>query len=145
MSLSKVLTNLCAASALLLLMAANSVTYAQSPNENTFKNLTLCTGVDFGGTCIDVPAFGCVNLVGGLTVLNNEISSAVVPARINCTLFSAFGCLTVNSADSGAVGQITLPSGSYPNFFEITVDGEPGSVAFNDETSSFVCVNATST
>jgi len=75
--------------------------------ENTFKNVTLCTGVDFGGTCIDVPAFGCVNLVGGLTALNNEISSAVVPARINCTLFrSVMSNIVLHRISSHRVTEI---------------------------------------
>ncbi|THU83844.1 hypothetical protein K435DRAFT_971420 [Dendrothele bispora CBS 962.96] len=103
------------------------------------KTITLCTALNFDGTCVDVPASDCVNLVGGLTGLNKEVSSAVVPERTNCTLFSNFGCLQMNPPDDDH-DKISLPTGSYPNFFEITVqEAEPRD--FNDMTSSFVCVD----
>ena len=51
--------------------------------------ITLCSAVNFQGTCIPVSvvADDCVNLDGGLTILNKELSSVKVPGGMICTLF----------------------------------------------------------
>ncbi|KAK7435113.1 hypothetical protein VKT23_019806 [Stygiomarasmius scandens] len=99
--------------------------------------ITLCTAVNFGGTCIQLPVVSdsCTNFTGGLTVLNKELSSAVIPGGFICTLFTDFGCSTASSQDSR--DEAALVGGSYPNFSQL--NGIAGIQNFNDVPSSFSC------
>ena len=51
--------------------------------------IKLCTAVNLGGTCATLTAVPdqCVSLTGGLSILNKEISSAVIPGGFICTFF----------------------------------------------------------
>ncbi|KAK7436430.1 hypothetical protein VKT23_019142 [Stygiomarasmius scandens] len=99
--------------------------------------ITLCTAGLTTGACYQLPVVSdqCVSLTGGLTILNKEISSAIIPNGFLCTLFASFGCATANAANSH--DEIGLVGGSYPNFFVLT--GISGTQDFNDMTSSFSC------
>ncbi|PPR06450.1 hypothetical protein CVT26_006464 [Gymnopilus dilepis] len=74
----------------------------------------------------------CICLTAGLTILNNEVSSAIIPEGIQCTFFQSMACFTNRSAEADEVGV----SGSVSNFTSLT--GTAGQ-NFNDLTSSFVC------
>ncbi|KAK7435114.1 hypothetical protein VKT23_019807 [Stygiomarasmius scandens] len=98
----------------------------------------FCTAANFGGICINAPVVSdsCTSFTGGLTTLNEEVSSAVVPAGFICTLFSQFGCTTADPANSDQ-DQVALTGGSYANFK--TLQGINGAINYNDKTSSFSC------
>ncbi|KAJ7897683.1 hypothetical protein B0H14DRAFT_2676519 [Mycena olivaceomarginata] len=86
--------------------------------------VTVCSGGP-GVGCAPVPTVSdtCVNLTGGLSFLNKEISTATVPGGFVCTFFQT---------DS----QVFLTQGTW-NFF--SVPGLSGITNFNDLTSSFSC------
>ncbi|THV03342.1 hypothetical protein K435DRAFT_835915 [Dendrothele bispora CBS 962.96] len=99
--------------------------------------VTLCTAVGFGGICVPIPANtgNCIDFLGGLTILNKEVSSAMIPPGFVCTFYSEFGCDTAGSSDSR--DEIGLIGGSYPNFH--AVPGINGQQDFNDMASSISC------
>ncbi|KAK7435116.1 hypothetical protein VKT23_019809 [Stygiomarasmius scandens] len=99
--------------------------------------VTLCTAVNFGGICIQLPIVSdsCTSFTGGLTILNKELSSAIIPGGFICTLFAQSGCTTASSQDSR--DEVALVGGSYPNFS--VLNGIAGLQNFNDVPSSFVC------
>ncbi|KAJ6562554.1 hypothetical protein B0H19DRAFT_943385, partial [Mycena capillaripes] len=80
--------------------------------------------------CVAVPVVSddCVNLTGGLSFLNKEISNSLVPGGFICTFFQEFGCT--------ALLTVVLQQGSW-DFF--SVPGLSGTTNFNYLTSSFTC------
>ncbi|KAJ7784024.1 hypothetical protein B0H14DRAFT_2474120 [Mycena olivaceomarginata] len=78
----------------------------------------------------------CVNLTGGLSFLNKEISTATVPGGFVCTFFQDFGCTRLGTGNAGTDSQVFLTQGTW-NFF--SVPGLSGITNFNDLTSSFSC------
>ncbi|THU83846.1 hypothetical protein K435DRAFT_765611 [Dendrothele bispora CBS 962.96] len=106
--------------------------------ENASPTITLCTAAQFAGICVRpaVVSESCTNLVGGLTTLNEEVSSIVVPAGFICTFFDAFGCTTSDPANSDQ-DEVGLVGGSYPSLK--SVSGINGPLNFDDKTSSFIC------
>ncbi|KAJ6470427.1 hypothetical protein C8R45DRAFT_1015590 [Mycena sanguinolenta] len=88
--------------------------------------------------CVTVPVVSedCVNLTGGLSFLNKEITIAVVPNGFICTFFEDFACISSGTGNSGTNSEVVLQGGTW-NFFD--VPGLSGTEDFNDLTSSFSC------
>ncbi|KAJ6593087.1 hypothetical protein B0H19DRAFT_1055732 [Mycena capillaripes] len=110
-----------------------------NPVPNATPTVKVCTGdVGVSGLCVDVPAVSdsCVNLTGGFTILNKEISSAVVPGGMICTFFEDFGCFASGDGNASPDGEVLLLQGTW-SFF--SVPGLSGPMNFNDLTSSFSC------
>ncbi|KAF9454353.1 hypothetical protein P691DRAFT_656567, partial [Macrolepiota fuliginosa MF-IS2] len=91
-------------------------------------NIQVCTGA-VGVGCITIPISSpsCISFTQGLSFLNKEVSSVVVPNRFVCTFFEWSGCRR-------------LQGGSW-NFIA-GVSGMAGTVNFNDRASSFICFPA---
>ncbi|KAJ7585989.1 hypothetical protein C8J56DRAFT_889555 [Mycena floridula] len=97
--------------------------------------ITVCSGsISPAQGCVTVPVVSasCINLTGGLTFLDKEISSASVPAGF-LTISRDFGCLNggVNHHD------VAVLTGGTWNLAK--VQGIAGTQNFNDLTSSFSC------
>ncbi|KAJ7110406.1 hypothetical protein C8R44DRAFT_742897 [Mycena epipterygia] len=116
----------------LLLLSMASRASAQDLN----ITVEVCTGaLDPPTGCVTIPALSddCINLIGGFTFLNKEISSAEVPRGIFCTFFqSGFGCASADPND----GKVVLREGVW-DFSNIP--GKDDTVDFNDLTGSFSC------
>ncbi|KAJ7758627.1 hypothetical protein B0H16DRAFT_640816 [Mycena metata] len=87
--------------------------------------ITVCTEVNPTGGCVTLPVVSdsCINLNGGFTFLNKDISGATLPSGIICTFFENFGCLSTGRDTA------VLHGGTY-----IIAD-----IKFNDLTSSISC------
>ncbi|KDR76688.1 hypothetical protein GALMADRAFT_36080, partial [Galerina marginata CBS 339.88] len=96
-------------------------------------NVEVCTG-NVGTGCVTIPVSSdsCINFTGGLSFLDKEVSSAVIPPGFVCTFLSDFGCLSAQ----GGGGQVVLQGGTW-NF--ASVPGTSSTVNFNDKSSSFIC------
>ncbi|KAF7359805.1 hypothetical protein MVEN_00705700 [Mycena venus] len=111
---------------------------AASADGNTppgFPNMTACSGsIDPAVGCVTIPIVSdsCLDLIGGFSGLNHEISWVQVPNDYACTYFQNFGCLAVEEED-----HTTLTSGTWNMFDVPTVSGTQN---FNDLTSSLNCV-----
>ena len=59
--------------------------------QNASPTITLCTAAQFGCICVSpaVVSDTCVNFTGGLTTLNEEVGSAIIPAGFICTFFKS--------------------------------------------------------
>jgi hypothetical protein len=92
--------------------------------------VTFCTDVNFGGTCINLPVVSdtCVDFKGGLTVLYHQASSVIIPGGFICTLNRDYGCA---SSD-----YVVLTGGRW-NL--LSVPSTSGTKNFNDLTASFSC------
>ncbi|KAJ7804300.1 hypothetical protein B0H14DRAFT_2884931 [Mycena olivaceomarginata] len=88
--------------------------------------------------CAAVPTVSdiCVNLTGGLSFLNKEISTATVPGGFVCTFFQDFGCTASGVVNAGTDSQVFLTAGTW---HMSNVPGLSGRTNFNDLTSSFTC------
>ncbi|KAJ6576677.1 hypothetical protein DFH09DRAFT_1149997 [Mycena vulgaris] len=98
--------------------------------------ITVCSGsITPRNGCVDIPVVSaaCINLTGGLSFLNKEISNAQVPGGFVCTFFEDFGCLNggVNSHDVAV-----LTGGTWDMF---NAHGIASNQNFNDLTSSISC------
>ncbi|KAJ7576026.1 hypothetical protein C8J56DRAFT_871029 [Mycena floridula] len=105
-------------------------------SEQASPTITICSGsVSPANGCVTTPVVSdsCINLTGGLSFLNKEISGASIPAGFVCTFFEDFGCLNggVNHHDVAV-----LTGGTYSMF---NVQGIAGTQSFNDLTSSISC------
>ncbi|KAJ7797010.1 hypothetical protein B0H14DRAFT_3887299 [Mycena olivaceomarginata] len=106
------------------------------PVTETPATVTVCSG-GVGVGCANIPiGSGCINLDHGLSFLNKEISTAVVPGGIICTFSQDFGCTASGVVNAGTDSQVLLSQGTW-NFF--SVPGLSGPTNFNDLTSSFDC------
>ncbi|KAJ7101555.1 hypothetical protein B0H15DRAFT_796322 [Mycena belliarum] len=106
------------------------------PVADVSASITACSG---GGTgCVTVPVVSdsCVNLTGGLSFLNKEISQFTVPGGFVCTLFQDFGCTASGTGNAGSDSEVVLTQGTWNMFF---APGLSGTTNFNDLTSSFSC------
>ncbi|KAF8205346.1 hypothetical protein K438DRAFT_1818969 [Mycena galopus ATCC 62051] len=106
-----------------------------------YDNVTVevCSeGGDSAIGCVIIPVVSddCINLTGGFSGLNKEISAAVVPDCFICKFFQAFGCTTDGIVDPGTDSEVDLPQGSWD--FS-SVPGFSGTTNFEDLTSSFAC------
>ncbi|KAF9013812.1 hypothetical protein BDZ89DRAFT_1142446 [Hymenopellis radicata] len=98
--------------------------------------VTVCSGsLNPPNGCVTVPVVSdsCVNLTGGLSFLNKEISNAQVPGGFVCTFFEDFGCLN-GGQNEHDVAVLTGGSWAFSH-----VQGISGTQNFNDLTSSFSC------
>ncbi|KAJ7589876.1 hypothetical protein C8J56DRAFT_1025200 [Mycena floridula] len=105
-------------------------------SEQASATITVCSGsVSPAQGCVTVPVVSdsCINLTGGLSFLNKEISGAKIPAGFVCTFFEDFGCLNggVNHHDVAVLTGGTWSLGK--------VQGIAGTQSFNDLTSSISC------
>ncbi|KAK7044424.1 hypothetical protein R3P38DRAFT_3346800 [Favolaschia claudopus] len=126
---------------LFTIFAAISVAVASPVKPGTDASVTVevCTGsANPPNGCVNVPAVSdsCVNLTGGLSFLNKEISNAVIPGGFICTFFEDFGCLGIGTGNGGTDQEVVLTQGTW-DFFN--VPGLAGPTDFNDLTSSFSC------
>ncbi|KAJ7122305.1 hypothetical protein C8R44DRAFT_876603 [Mycena epipterygia] len=124
---------------LLVLLPAISTATAQARcHKDLNVTVEVCTGALNPPTgCATIPALSddCINLIGGFTFLNKEISSTEVPSGIVCTFFRDFGC-TSGTGEYPNDGKVVLWEGAW-DFLNIPV--KDGTVNFNDLTSSFNC------
>ncbi|KAK6995908.1 hypothetical protein R3P38DRAFT_3423938 [Favolaschia claudopus] len=122
------------------IFAAISVAVASpvKPGTEASANIQVCTGVNPTAGCINVPAVSdaCVNLTGGLTFLNKEITLAVIPGGFICTFFEDFGCNGSGTSNGGTDREVVLTGGTWDLG---NIGGESGPINFNDLTSSFTC------
>ncbi|KAJ7576023.1 hypothetical protein C8J56DRAFT_1171853 [Mycena floridula] len=105
-------------------------------SEQAPPTITICSGaINPPSGCVTTPVVSdsCINLTGGLSFLNKEISNASVPPGFVCTFFEDFGCLNggVNHHDVAV-----LTGGTWDLFH---VQGIAGTQSFNDLTSSISC------
>ncbi|KAJ7279409.1 hypothetical protein C8J57DRAFT_1303243 [Mycena rebaudengoi] len=94
----------------------------------------MCSGrLNSPGGCIDIPinSDDCRSFTGGLSFLNNEVSSAQIPPGFVCTLYDAVGCVSTTDSD-----VVFLIGGAW-DF--LSVPGLAGDVNFDDRTGSFAC------
>ncbi|KAF9463383.1 hypothetical protein BDZ94DRAFT_1308895 [Collybia nuda] len=121
------------------ILALATLISAAPTNLNTDVQLippfaTFCTGsISPRSGCADIPVVAdtCVSFTGGLTFLNDEVSSGQIPVGFACTVFDGFGCFSSTGSDT-----VFLQGGTY-SFFN--VPGVSGPVNFNDKASSFSC------
>ncbi|KAF7360622.1 HET domain-containing protein [Mycena venus] len=107
------------------------------PSPDASVTVQVCSGgVGVGCTNVPVVSDSCINLTGGLSFLNKEISTAVIPGGFICTFFQDFGCTATGTGNAGADSSVFLSQGTW-NFF--SVPGLSGPQNFNDLTSSFSC------
>ncbi|KAF9439623.1 hypothetical protein P691DRAFT_690212, partial [Macrolepiota fuliginosa MF-IS2] len=97
-------------------------------------NIQVCTG-SMGVGCVTIPISSpsCISFMQGLSFLNKEVSSAVVPDGFVCTFFKQSSCLSAQ----GGTDAVILQGGSW-NFIA-GVSGTASTVNFNDLSSSFIC------
>ncbi|KAJ7491413.1 hypothetical protein B0H11DRAFT_2008975 [Mycena galericulata] len=114
-----------------------SPTNVQNRAADESASVEVCSGAPPNG-CVTVPVVSddCVNLTGGLSFLDGEISWAVVPDGFVCTFFQDFGCTASGTGNAGTNSEVVLQGGTW-DFFN--VPGLSGTEDFNDLTSSFVC------
>ncbi|KAJ7697986.1 hypothetical protein B0H14DRAFT_3037825 [Mycena olivaceomarginata] len=63
-------------------------------------------GVGVGCAAIPTVSDTCVNLTGGLSFLNKEISTATVLGGFVCTFFQDFGCTASGVINAGTNSQV---------------------------------------
>ncbi|KAJ6540511.1 hypothetical protein B0H19DRAFT_1313190 [Mycena capillaripes] len=123
-------------SAVLALFSVASAAPAK-PIADASPTITVCSGGP-GVGCVTVPVISasCINLTGGLSFLDKEITTAVVPGGFICTFFQDFGCIATGTGNAASDSEVVLQEGTW-NFF--SVPGLSGTTNFNDLTSSFTC------
>ncbi|KAJ7437992.1 hypothetical protein B0H11DRAFT_595873 [Mycena galericulata] len=86
----------------------------QNRGTDESASVEVCTGPVPTG-CVTVPVVpdDCVDLTGGLSFLNGEISGAVVPDGFVCTFFDDFGCISEGTGNSGTDSEVVLQGGTY--------------------------------
>ncbi|KAJ6470456.1 hypothetical protein C8R45DRAFT_1015672 [Mycena sanguinolenta] len=104
--------------------------------------LKVCSRDPPTGLCVTVPLVSdipCIDMIGGWSGLNKEISSATVPHCFVCKFFQDFGCSTFGVPNAGTVSEVVPDHGTW-NFS--SVPGLDGTTDFKDLTSSFTCVSS---
>ncbi|KAJ7250258.1 hypothetical protein C8J57DRAFT_1355145 [Mycena rebaudengoi] len=111
--------------------AASALAVGPTPDVGT--TITVCTDANGVSGCVNIPVNSdtCRSFTGGLSFLNDELSTATIPAGFVCTFFDAAGCMSNTDTD-----VVFLQGGSW-SFF--AVPGISGTVDFNDRASSFTC------
>ncbi|KAJ3560306.1 hypothetical protein NP233_g10924 [Leucocoprinus birnbaumii] len=120
-------------------LAMPALDKVEARNEEAGVSVSICVAPNFV-TCITVPTVAgtCVNLVGGLSGWNNEVSSARIQQGFVCTFFDNFSCLSSGQSVNG--DSVTLQGGDYPSFASLPGDNfQTGSTNFADRASSFTC------
>ena len=80
-----------ALTALTTVLAVASAAPTAELETRAAAEITVCTAVNFGGTCVTLSVVSdeCTDLTGGLSILNKEISAAVIPDGFICTFFES--------------------------------------------------------
>ncbi|KAJ7279407.1 hypothetical protein C8J57DRAFT_1570060 [Mycena rebaudengoi] len=107
---------------------------AVGPTPDVGSTMTVCSGaINPPQGCVKIPINSdtCISFIKGLSFLNDEVSSAIVPPGFVCTFYDAVGCISSNDSD------VVLLQGGTWNFF--SVPGIFGNVNFNDRASSCSC------
>ncbi|KAJ7708404.1 hypothetical protein B0H16DRAFT_1746278 [Mycena metata] len=89
-----------------------------------------------GGVTVPVVSDACINLIGGLSFLDKEISGAIVPGGFVCTFFQDFGCIATGTGNAPTNSEVVLVGGTW---HMSNVPGLSGPINFNDLTSSISC------
>ncbi|KAJ7135542.1 hypothetical protein C8R44DRAFT_952016 [Mycena epipterygia] len=98
--------------------------------------IEVCTSVNTGCVTIPVISDDCLNLTGGLTFLDKEISTAQIPGGFICTFFQDFGCTATGVHNAPTDSEVVLQQGSWN--LEVA-PGVGGTTNFEDLTSSISC------
>ncbi|KAJ7366103.1 hypothetical protein DFH08DRAFT_1071726 [Mycena albidolilacea] len=107
------------------------------PSTDTEATVTVCSdGVAVRCLLVPIVSDTCVNLTGGLSFLNKEISTAAVATGFVCTFSQDFSCTASGVVNAGTDSQVFLTGGIW--HFN-NVPGLSGPTNFNDLTSSFSC------
>ncbi|KAF8205343.1 hypothetical protein K438DRAFT_1818963 [Mycena galopus ATCC 62051] len=106
------------------------------PTSDVSPSVEVCTSPGAGCVTITVVSGDCQDLDGGLSFLDKEITTAVVPGGFVCTFFEDFGCTSSGTGNSGTDSEVVLQGGTW-NMLD--VPGLSGPEDFNDLTSSFSC------
>ncbi|KAJ7018463.1 hypothetical protein C8F04DRAFT_1139989 [Mycena alexandri] len=109
------------------------------PSPEASVTIEVCSGsLNPPNGCVTLPVVSdsCINLTGGLSFLNKEISWAVVPGGFICTFFQDFGCIATGTGNAAANSEVVLQQGNWDMF---SVPGLSGTTNFNDLTSSISC------
>ncbi|PFH51679.1 hypothetical protein AMATHDRAFT_2785 [Amanita thiersii Skay4041] len=121
-------------SALILLAGISAASVIVERKPTVSPSIIICTGsLSPPSGCLTVPVVSgeCVNLTGGLSFANDELSTARIPGGFVCTFYDQFGCSSPTGEDA-----VVLTGGDW-SFFR--VPGVGGTVDFNDKASSFTC------
>ncbi|KAF7369533.1 HET domain-containing protein [Mycena venus] len=106
------------------------------PGTDVGATIQVCTSVGTGCVTLPVVSDECIDLTGGLSFLNKEISTADVPGGFICTFFQDFGCVASGVVNAGTDSEIVLQEGSW---HLTSVPGLSGTTNFEDLTSSISC------
>ncbi|KAJ7611198.1 hypothetical protein FB45DRAFT_941252 [Roridomyces roridus] len=123
---------------LVALISTVSASPMQQRSAKATTTVTVCTDANAVSGCVGIPVVSddCVNLTGGLSFLNQEISAAIVPGGFVCTFFEDAACIASGTGNSNQNSEVVLTQGTW--VFS-SVPGLSGTENFNDLTSSFVC------
>ncbi|PFH51680.1 hypothetical protein AMATHDRAFT_46857 [Amanita thiersii Skay4041] len=121
-------------SALSLLAGVSAASVIVDREPTISPSVFICTGsLNPPNGCLTVPVVSdeCINLTGGLSFANDELSTARIPGGLVCTFYDQFGCNSPTGEDA-----VVLTGGDW-SFFNVPAVGGP--VNFNDRPSSFTC------
>ncbi|KAJ7691488.1 hypothetical protein B0H16DRAFT_1486755 [Mycena metata] len=88
-----------------------------TPSPEASVTIEICSGsCPTGGVTVPVVSDACINLTGGLSFLNKEISSAVVPGGFVCTFFQDFGCIATGTGNAPTDSEAVLTGGTWSEY-----------------------------
>ncbi|KAJ7037616.1 hypothetical protein C8F04DRAFT_1091893 [Mycena alexandri] len=107
------------------------------PSPEVPATIEVCSGnCPTGGVTLTVVSDDCINLTGGLSFLDKEISQAIVPGGFVCTFFQDFGCIASGTGNAPTNSEVVLTGGTWSLSH---APGLSGTINFNDLTSSISC------
>ncbi|PPR06446.1 hypothetical protein CVT26_006460 [Gymnopilus dilepis] len=114
MKFSPVLSLLALAAA--ALAAPNLEVRKESPDPDVTPTVTIC--IFSGSGCIPIPvtSSNCIDLTGGLTILNDNVGLVTAPQGFICDFFPAFGCSSFASTAIIGTGSAQFVSPGFPSF-----------------------------
>ncbi|PFH51678.1 hypothetical protein AMATHDRAFT_2784 [Amanita thiersii Skay4041] len=121
-------------SSLTLLAGISAASVIMEREPTISPSIIICTGnLNTSNGCLTVPVVSaeCINLTGGLSFANDELSTARIPGGLVCTFYDQFGCSSPTGEDT-----VVLTGGDW-SFTNAPAVGGP--VNFNDRASSFTC------
>ncbi|KAJ7467889.1 hypothetical protein B0H11DRAFT_2191364 [Mycena galericulata] len=131
--------------AITLVALASIASASPAPTPTTVQNrgtdesasVEVCSApVPTGCVTVPVVSDDCMDLTGGLSFLDEEITGVVVPDGFVCTFFQDFGCISSGKVNAGTDSEVVLQGGTWDM---VSVPGLSGTTDFNDLTSSFSC------
>ncbi|KAJ6549937.1 hypothetical protein B0H19DRAFT_1073838 [Mycena capillaripes] len=130
------------------LIAVSSTGAVNVPTPDLPSPVTLCTDLIIPGAttpCATITVTtsgsnGCIDLIGRFDFLHKAVSNATIPAGLQCSFYDEFLC-----GAPAAFGIVTLGAGTWdfrgvPGVPGIPGNAGPGTVNFNHQTDSFLCV-----